>query len=73
MTRLSASILLCKLEMWPIESRSSQKLDRVSNSYLLDIVPLAFLTAKAHGLKEMEVMLEETLRGMEGIDVESII
>jgi len=37
-------------------------------------VPLAYLTAKAHGLTDYEQTLAETLRGMEsdGVDVEAI-
>ncbi len=36
-------------------------------------IPLAYLTAKAHGLHEFEQTLEESLRTMDGVDVEAII
>lgn len=36
-------------------------------------VPLAYLTAKAHGLRDFEQTLEESIRTMDGVDVESII
>jgi hypothetical protein len=31
------------------------------------------LTAKAHGLKEYEATLEESIRTMDGVDADSII
>lgn len=36
-------------------------------------IPLAYLTAKAHGLKEFEATLEESIRSMEGVDVDKIL
>ena len=37
------------------------------------IVPLAYLMAKAHGLEEFEKTLEESIRNMEGVDVDKIL
>ena len=36
-------------------------------------IPLAYLTAKTHGLTEFEKTLEETLKSMDGIDAAKII
>jgi hypothetical protein len=37
-------------------------------------IPLAYLMAKTHGLKEFEATLEESIRNMEGgVDPEAII
>jgi len=36
-------------------------------------IPLAYLTAKAHGLKEFEQTLEESIRTMDGVDADAII
>lgn len=35
-------------------------------------IPLAYLMAKSHGLKEFEQTLEESIRTMEGVDQEKI-
>jgi coatomer protein complex subunit alpha (xenin) len=36
-------------------------------------IPLAYLMAKAHGLTEFEKTLEESVRNMEGVDVDKIL
>jgi hypothetical protein len=35
-------------------------------------IPLAYLTAKAHGLKEFEATLEESIRNMDGVNADAI-
>ena len=41
--------------------------------FLANIVPLAYLMAKSHGMTEIEKALEESLRDMEGVDFDKII
>ena len=36
-------------------------------------IPLAYLMAKAHGLTEFENTLEESIRNMDGVDVDKIL
>lgn len=36
-------------------------------------IPLAYLMAKSHGLTEFESTLEESIRNMEGVDVDKIL
>lgn len=36
-------------------------------------IPLAYLMAKTHGLSDFEKTLEESIRSMEGVDVDKIL
>jgi hypothetical protein len=43
-----------------------------NNLLTYGIVPLAYLTAKAHGLDEFANTLEESLRTMDGVDADQV-